>query len=205
MATRRYEQRLRAESAEQTRRRILDALRRRLREAPAEPVSLDRIAKIARVARPTVYATFGSRAGLFEAFSADLLRRSGFNQVLEASAHPDAREALRGAIGGVVAMYAANRDEMRVLSSMALLDAAAAGGAVEQMERERAHGMARLAQRLSDQGTLRAGVTVDRATDVLWLLTSFNGFDVLHTGRARSAPDITQILVDTAERSLCRD
>ena len=205
MATRRYEQRLRAESAEQTRRRILDALLQRLREAPAEPVSVDRVAKIARVARPTVYAVFGSRAGLFEAFGVDLLRRSGFDRVLEASAHPDARTALRGTIGGVVAMYAANRDEMRVLSSMALLDAAAAGGAVQQMERGRARGMARLAQRLSDQGVLHADVTVDQATDLLWLLTSFDSFDVLYAGRDRSASEVAQTLTDTAERSLCRD
>ncbi|SDM41143.1 TetR/AcrR family transcriptional regulator [Allokutzneria albata] len=203
MATRRYEQRLRAESAEQTRRRILDALVQRLREAPAEPVSVDRVAKIARVARPTVYAIFGSRAGLFEAFGVDLVQRSGFDRMLEASAHPDARQALRGAIEGVVSMYAANRHEMRVLSSMALLDAAAAGGAVQQMEQGRSDGMARLARRLSDQGVLRADVTVDQATDLLWLLTSFDSFDALHTGRARSAPAVARTLIATAERGLC--
>ena len=67
MATRPYEQRQRAEAAEQTRRRILDAVIERLRKAPAEPVSVDRIAEMAGVARSTVYAIFGSRAGLFDA------------------------------------------------------------------------------------------------------------------------------------------
>jgi AcrR family transcriptional regulator len=73
MATRKYEQRLRADAAAETRRRILDAVYQWLRETPAEPVSIDRIARLARVARPTVYLVFGSRAGLFEAVGADLL------------------------------------------------------------------------------------------------------------------------------------
>ena len=77
MATRKYEQGLRAEAAEQTRRRILDAVDARLRAAPAEPVNLDKIARAARVARPTIYAVFGSRAGLFSALAHDLFTRGG--------------------------------------------------------------------------------------------------------------------------------
>ena len=78
MATRRYEQRLRAQPADETRRRVLDAVYDRLRAAPAQPVSVDRIARAAGVARSTVYLIFGSRAGLFDAFAADLLERGGF-------------------------------------------------------------------------------------------------------------------------------
>ena len=71
VATRRYEQRARAASAEATRRRILDALYDRLHDAPAAPVSVDAVAQAAGVARSTVYVVFGSRAGLFDAFAAD--------------------------------------------------------------------------------------------------------------------------------------
>jgi AcrR family transcriptional regulator len=204
MATRKYEQRLRAEAAEETRRRILDAVYERLRAAPSEPVSIDRIAQLAHVARPTVYLAFGSRAGLFEAVGADLLQRGGFEHMLQAAAHPDAREGLRGGIRGVVEMYAAHRDVLRVLSSMALLDADAVGGAIQRMEQGRAGGMAHLAQRLADQEVLRPDVIADQATDLLWLLTSFDSFDLLYTGRALSADKVTKTLITAAERSLCR-
>ncbi|MGP3931330.1 TetR/AcrR family transcriptional regulator [Nonomuraea sp. KM88] len=204
MATRKYEQRLRAEAAQETRRRILDAVYQRLREAPSEPVSIDRIARMARVARPTVYLVFGSRAGLFDAVGADLLQRGGFDRMLQASAHPDAREALRGAIHTIVEMYAAHRDVLRVLASMALLDAAAVGGAVQRMEQGRAAGMDELAQRLDEQGVLRPDVTLDQATDLLWLLTGFDSFDLLHTGRNLPLDQTATILATTAERSLCR-
>ncbi|MDX3111301.1 TetR/AcrR family transcriptional regulator [Nonomuraea angiospora] len=204
MATRKYEQRLRAETAQETRRRILDAVYQRLREAPSEPVSIDRIARMARVARPTVYLVFGSRAGLFDAVGADLLQRGGFDRMLQASAHPDAREALRGAIRAIVDMYEAHRDVLRVLASMALLDAAAVGGAVQRMEHGRAAGMAELARCLHEQEALRPDVTVDQATDLLWLLTSFDSFDLLHTGRTLPVSQTATTLITTAERSLCR-
>jgi hypothetical protein len=112
--------------------------------------------------------------------------------------------SLRGGVRGVVEMYAAHRDVLRVLSSMALLDAAAVGGAIQRMEQGRAGGMARLAQRLADQEALRAGVTVGQAADLLWLLTSFDSFDLLYTGRGLSAEKTAATLITTAGRSLCR-
>lgn len=204
MVPRKYEQRSRAESAERTRRRILDALYQCLGEAPTEPVSIDRVAKLAGVARPTVYQVFGSRAGLFEALGADLLERGGFEQMLQAAARPDARDGLRGAIRGIVHIYTANLDVVRALSSMARLDAATAGGAVRRMEQGRLAGVTDLAGRLAEQELLRPEVSVERATDLLWLLTSFEGVDLLHVGRSRSPEEIADTLVAAAEQSLLR-
>jgi hypothetical protein len=64
--------------------------------------------------------------------------------------------------------------------------------------------MAYLAQRLSEQGVLRADVTVDQAADMLWLLTSFDAFDLLYTGRGLTVDGVAQTLITLAERSLCR-
>lgn len=204
MTPRKYEQRLRAEAAEQTRRRILGAAYERMRTAPAEPVAVDRIAQMSGVARSTVYLIFGSRAGLFDAIGQDLLERGGFETLLRAVSHPDAREALRGGIRGGVSMYAANRDVLRGLFSMASLDADAVGGAVRRMERGRAEGMAQLARRLDDHHDLRPSVTAGEATDFLYLLTSFDAFDLLHTGRALSIEETAARLISLAERTLCR-
>jgi AcrR family transcriptional regulator len=202
MTTRRYEQRLRAETAEDTRRRILDAVYERLRAAPSEPVGVERVARMAGVARSTVYLIFGSRAGLFDALGAELRRRGGFDRLLAAVSNPDAREGMRGGIRGAVEMYAAHRDVLRALFSMAMLDADAVGGAVQRMEEGRADGMAYVARRLAGQGALRAGVTADEAAELLWVLTSFDGFDLLYTGRGLSVDRVASRLVATAERTL---
>jgi AcrR family transcriptional regulator len=202
MATRRYEQRLRAQSAEETRRRVLDAVYDQLREAPAQPVSLDRIARAAGVARSTVYVIFGSRAGLFDAFAADLLERGGFRRVLDAVADPDPRVTLRAGIIGGVHTFAAHRDVFRALVSMAELDPDAVGGAMQRSEERRAKGMMRLARRLARDGLLRDGLTAKQAADRLWVLTSFDAFDLLYSGRKQSANGVAGVLVDMAGRSV---
>lgn len=205
MTTRKYEQRLRAEAAEETRRGILDAVYERLREAPSTPVSVEQVARMAGVSRSTVYLIFGSRAGLFDALSTDLWwHRSGFRRVVDAVEHPEARVHLRGGIDAGVRVFAEHRDVFRTLFSMAQLDADAVGGAIARIEENRAGGMAHLAQRLADQDVLRPGVTVEGAADLLWLLASFDAFDQLYTGRKLSADDVSRTLVTTAERSLCR-
>jgi AcrR family transcriptional regulator len=202
MATRPYEQRARAEEAERTRMRIIEAVFARLREAPAEPVAIDRIAHMADVARSTVYAVFGSRAGLFEAVRSELGARSGYARLLEAEHQPDARDSLRAGFRAASEMLAANRDIFRALRSMAQLDEQAVGGVVRGFDEERASGMARLAGRLAEQGVLRKGLSVEDAEHVLWMLSSFESFDSLYTGRGLSTDRTVELLIDTAERAL---
>ena len=204
MSPRRYDQRLRAEAAEETRKRILDALYGRLRERPSQPVSVEEIAQLARVARSTVYLIFGSRAGLYDALAAELFRSGEFALVEAAAANPDGRESLRDGLLGGARMFAAHRDVFRVLYSMAQLDANAVGGAVQRLEAGRSDGMYRLAERLAGQDLLRPDITAEDAAHVLWLLTSFDGFDVLFTGRGLSLEAVVDVLTAMAERSLYR-
>jgi AcrR family transcriptional regulator len=202
MATRRYEQRRRAETAERTRRQILDAVEQRLREAPARPISVDEVARAAGVARSTVYLIFESRAGLFDAVANDLLERGGFDEVLQAIADPDPRETVRGGIRGGVRTFAAYRDEFRVLYSMAQLDPEAVAGTMHRGEQKRSRAMDELAGRLAEQGALRPGISRRQAAGLLFVLTSFESFDLLYDGRGLSARATADLLVETAERTL---
>ena len=199
-----YQQRARAASAAETRRRILDAVYERLREAPSQPVSVDQIARMAGVARSTVYLIFGSRSGLFTALGEDLFARSGYDRLLEAVRQPDARAHLRDGLRTGTEMLAVERDVIRALHSMSQLDEEAVGGMVGRWEENRSRGMARLAGRLAEQGVLRDDVTAERAAHVLWVLTSFESFDLLRTGRGLPVDEIVAIFIETAERTLCR-
>jgi AcrR family transcriptional regulator len=169
-----------------------------------QPLSVDEVARTARVARSTVYLVFGSRAGVFDALADDLIERAGFDRVVQAVAHSDAREHLRSGIRSGVAMFAADREVRRALFSMAQLDQETLGGAVRRWEADRAGGMAHLARRLAEQGVLRPDVTVEQATHLLWVLTSFDSFDLLYTGRGLPTNEVADILITAAERSLCR-
>ena len=202
MPTRKYEQGLRAEAAEETRKRILDALYARLSEQPSEPVSVEQVARLARVARSTIYLVFGSRAGLFDALAAELFRTGEFARVEAAAANPDAREHLRGGIRGATEMMAAHRDVFRVLYSMAQLDEHAVGGAVHRLEEARAREWPVWPSGSADQGLLRDGVTVADANSLIWMYGSFDAFDVLYTGRGLSVDEIVELFTTTLERAL---
>jgi AcrR family transcriptional regulator len=203
MSPRRYEQRLRAESAAATRTRILDAAFDRIRAEPSRPVSVDEIAGLARVARSTIYTIFGSRPGLFDAMAMELHERGGYARLLEAVRQPDPRRSLRGGITAGVEIFASDPDVFRALHSMEKLDSDAVGGAIARVEARRAEGMAWLAGELERAGELRDGVTAERAAHVLWIAASFDAFDLLHRGRGLPATEIAQILVDQAERAIC--
>jgi AcrR family transcriptional regulator len=205
MTSRRYQQRIRAESAAETRRRILEAVYERLRQAPAEAVSLERVAKMAGVSRSTVYLIFESRAGLFDALGEDLYERSGYSRLLEAVRVDDAWESASGGIRAGVDVFAADRDVFRALHSMQELDPEAVGGAIRRIEERRTAGMAWAARRLREQGYLRPGVSATEAAHVLWIQASFDAFDLLYTGRGLSARKVADLLVAIAERSLLAD
>jgi AcrR family transcriptional regulator len=203
MGTRKYQQRARAAAAEETRRRIIDAVRARLRDAPSEAVSVDLVARKAGVARSTVYSIFGSRAGLLDALAQDFLHRAGFDRLVEAVKHPDAREHLRGSITANVEMFAADRDVARALFATARLDPETLAGAGQRLERDREGGIRHLARRLRDQGLLEAGIDASGAADILWVITSFDAFDLL-LARGLPPAEISRRLVTTAERALLK-
>ena len=202
MSRRPYEQRLRAEAADATRERILDALYERLGEGPVGPVSVDEVARRARVARSTVYLAFGSRGGLFDALTERLLGGEGYDRILEATRHPDARETLRGGLEGGVRMFAAHHEVFRVLYAIARIEPDSVGEALARSERRRWKSMDWLAGRLSEQGLLRPDVTPARAADVIWLLAGFEAFDQLASGRGLDPDEVVEVLVQTAESAL---
>jgi AcrR family transcriptional regulator len=200
--TRAYEQKARAESAAETRRRILDGVYECLHEEPSTPPSVGEIARRADVARSTVYLVYGNRAGLFDAFAQDLWQRSGLPNLQEAVNVPDAREGILGGIRAGVDIYAADRDVFNALFAMTKLDPDAVGGAVQRIEEQRAKGMTWASRRLARQKQLKPGISASNAAHVLWLVASFEAFDLLYTGRGLSARETGRILADTFENAV---
>jgi AcrR family transcriptional regulator len=185
-----YIQDARADAAAAKRLRVLDAAIDMLATEPMPRITLDAVARRAGAARSTVYVTFGSRAGLFDAVARRLLERIGFDRLVAAVAAPDPLDALRQAIHESVRLYAEQRDAARALWSWAELDTDAAG-AFAVLDGGRATGTAHLVSRLAAAGKLRPGVSPDEAADVLYLLTSFDTFDQLFTER-RLPPDTVE-------------
>src|SRR5215207_5388419 len=201
MDKRRYVQRRRAEAAQQTRERVLEAARSSLRSGPLGAVKVDDIAREAGVARSTVYVLFGSRAGLFEALAVTLLEQASFERLVAAFRLPDARAALLESLRAGAEAYASEPDVARSILTLAEPDAAVA---VQRVERGRWPGMRNLAGRLEAQGLLRDGLSRDEAAQILWVLTSFPTFDQLFRERGLSAASVADRVRAMAEHTLLR-
>jgi AcrR family transcriptional regulator len=203
MDKRQYVQRVRAESADGTRRRILDAARATLERGPSGALRVDEVARAAGVSRSTVYVLYGSRAGLFDALGRHLRLDAGFDELIREFRRPDALEAMRGSQRAAVRMYAKMPELARAMFTMAAVDPDAVA-AVRAIEDGRRPGQAEIARRLAEQGYLRKGVSVDEATDILTVITSFQAFDELFNGGGLPAGVVADRLVAMAERSICR-
>ena len=203
MDKRQYVQRARAESADATRRGILEAARATLERGPVGALRVDEVARSAGVSRSTVYLLYGSRAGLFDALGRHLRDEAGFDDLLREFRRPDALDAMRGAQRAAVRMYGQRPELARALFTLAAVDPDAVA-AVRAIEDGRRPGQAQIARRLAEQGYLREGVSVDEAADILSVITSFQAFDELFSGSGLPADVVADRLIAMTERSVCR-
>jgi AcrR family transcriptional regulator len=169
----------RAARAAATRRRILDSAARRFVQDGYRVATVEMIAVDAGVSAKTVYHLFGSKVGLLKqvmdvAFVADdepipLLERAGPQQV---KAEPHQRRQIELTAGGTAELLERIRHLDDVLADAAAVDREAAALREDIELHQRRKAMFVLAGWLSQTGPLRDGMTVDRAADILWALTS---------------------------------
>ena len=64
--------------------------------------------------------------------------------------------------------------------------------------------MRNVARRLAEQDVLRPDTTAEDAAHMVWVLTSFDAFDLLYTGRGLPVDEVARLLATAAERAVCR-
>jgi AcrR family transcriptional regulator len=193
----------RSETIEQTRQRILAATRELLAREDYQQMSLDEVARAADVARATVYYQFGSKAGLLEAVVRHIQQRAGQSAVVDATVLRDPLDALRQAFLAGCRFWAAEHRLVQRLSGLAAVDAEVRRVLVD-VQQDRLPLVTGLVQRLDAAGRLSPDYPEPKAVDVLWLLSSFEAFDQLYTGRGMAAEEVAEALADLAVRALIR-
>lgn len=163
-----YDAPRRRAKAAATRQSVLDAARRLFVEAGIVETTVATIAAEAGVSSPTVYAVFGSKAGVLVALLDDLERAAGAASYMEAiDAASDARERL----GQIVAFHC--RLFETALDVILLAQTSSADPRVrpfvEEGDRRRRAACERWVAGFQSAGDLRPGLDAATAVDLLWV------------------------------------
>jgi AcrR family transcriptional regulator len=174
-ARRPYRSPLREESARRTRRAVVLAAAELFTTRGYAATSLADVATAAGVARPTVFAAFGSKAALLrevldQAISGDddpvaVRDRPWFQPVWQARTAVETLDAYAGVVTLIAGRAAAAFEAVRRAA-----DAAPEAAQLwETALRNRVAGARMVLDHLVTVGALRAGLDFERAVDILWL------------------------------------
>jgi AcrR family transcriptional regulator len=206
--TRRYNSPRRREQAAATRRDILEAAQRLFERDGYPATTMAAIAGEAQVALKTVYIAFETKSGVLRALWNLRLRddrdelpvseQPRYREVLE---EPDPERQLR--------LNARNSREGKlrvaalaeVIRSSAGLDPDIAG-LWERINREYHANQRVIVESLESKHALRPGLTVQRATDILWTLNHPNTWQLLVTQRGWTPEQYEQWVGDTSSAQL---
>ena len=197
--------RKRAQAAEETRRRIIEAACDLLSRAGYHNVSLDQIAKRAEVSRQTIYVQFGSKRGVLQAVAEHIEVASyGRGMVEGAREVSNPVHTIRKGIGDQMRFFHSNADLLRTFYAQAANDPDFRAVWQERLQ-ERWMAVSLLVERMSSAGWLAEGWSVEDATDWLWSLTNFQRYDELVLQRGWTPEQLAGRIVQAIDAALLTD
>lgn len=202
---RRYDSGGRLEEARRRRATVLQVADRQFGAHGYAGATIAGIAAEARVSVETVYKYFGGKAGLVRAIYEQGLAGTGLVPAYQRSddmreREPDPQTIMRE-WGLLTAEVAALVTPIRLLMRSAAANDVEIAAHLENIDNERLKRMRHHARYLKEAGHLREGVTVRQATDILWLCSSAELYDLLVLKRGWSSDEfaehVTQIMTST--------
>jgi AcrR family transcriptional regulator len=203
--TRRYDSSGRREQARRTRGAVLDAAERQFL-ADYGATTIASIAAEAGVSVETVYKSFGGKAGLVREIYERGLEGRGDARAYERSdamrEEQDDPRTIMQEWGKLTAEVASVVSPIRfVMRTLAATDDEIAA-LLERTETERLARMRHHARFLKARGYLREGVTVGEATDVLWVCSALELYELLVVRRGWSTARFARYVGDFMVRAL---
>ena len=207
---RRYDATLRAERAARTRERILKTAHRVFLERGYAGATIPSIANRAGVAVETVYRAAPGKAGLLAAVVDSALAGGSENAALAVEARPAIRRVVEEEDPArKLVLYAATQPGVygRAAGILRVLDEAASSNAEladlrDGYAERRLAGMRQLSSHLAESGALRAGLSPERAADILVTVCARANYDSLVTERGWSPTAYRNWVADTLVRTL---
>jgi AcrR family transcriptional regulator len=188
--TRPYRSTVRAEQAERTRTRILDAAEQQFARRGYAAATINAIARVADVAPDTIYTTFKNKRGILGALvearvrgaAAPVLGQAGPQTV---RAESDQRRQIELFVPDITERTERVQNTYRVITEAAASDPEVAALHKTMLE-QRYTNLRQYVAWIEANGPLRDGLSRDEATATVWTLTSPEVFRLLRTERGWS-------------------
>jgi AcrR family transcriptional regulator len=206
---RRYDSSGRLAQARRNQEAVLDAAERRFLESGYGATTVGRIAADAGVSVETVYKAFGGKPGLVRAIYERGLSGRGPVPAYQRSdemrrEETDPRTIMRK-WGALTAEVAAAVTPIRLLVRSAAATDPDMAALLDDSNADRLRRMRHHARFLADRGYLRDGVTVARATDVLWTCSSAELYELFVLQRGWSLPRFGRYVAELMIAALLPD
>lgn len=204
--TRRYDSTGRKAQALRRRTAVLDAAERQFLEDGYSTATIASIAAEADVSVDTIYKSFGGKAGLVRAIYERGLEgraeRRAYDRSDEMRERNDDPRTIMREWGRLTAEVASVVTPIRLLMRHLAATDAEISALLEAAEDERLTRMRHHAYFLRRKGHLRAGVSVSEATDVLWICSSLEIYELLVIRRGWSLPRFARYIGDFMIKAL---
>ena len=199
-ARRRYDSSGRRAQAHRSREAVLDAAQSLFLEAGYGVTTVAAVAARAGVSAETVYKAFGGKSGLVRALYERGLRGQGPVAAYERSdalreRESDPRVVLRG-WSELTTEVATQVTPIRLLIRAAAATDPEIAALLTQGDQERLERMRHHARFLADRGHLRAGLTMEKAADVLYTCSSVEIYELLVLQRGWSPPEFAGFIAE---------
>jgi AcrR family transcriptional regulator len=189
---RRYDSSGRQEQARRNRDTILHAAKRQLAERGYAGATVASIAAEAGVSVETIYKAFNGKAGLVRALYERGLAGAGTVPAYERSDAMRERESEPTAVmrewGLLTAEVSSLVTPIRLLMRSAAVNDQEMATLLADLEDDRLKRMRHHARYLKDRGYLREGISVGEATDILWVCSSAELYELLVLRRGWALP-----------------
>jgi AcrR family transcriptional regulator len=175
MPTRSYRSARRTERSDETRRKIKAAVAELMAEGRFHESTVEQVADRAGIARATLYQHFRSRLELVDAICERFDDNPALLDIRRVVELPDADAALAETIANAVRFWSSEDPILSQLYGVVAIDPAAQD-LVDRQRADRHSEMTRLVRHLKSAGSLRRGMTEQRALSLLMVLTSYETF-----------------------------
>lgn len=200
--SRTYDSTSRVKSAAKTKDRILKAALSLFKKEGFQKVSINKIAKVAEVSAPTIYAVFKSKQGILEALTEEALPKNHFDDLVEQSIETkDPKKRLQISAKIARSIYDGEKKQMELFKGLGLISPELKK--LEDRRELRRHKRQKITiDAMKKEGSLSTKLSVKKARDILWALTGRDMYHMLVVRQKWTSETYELWLYDTLISSL---